>query len=568
MACLAASGELFGKGLIMKKKRIWIIAGIVIVLVAAGAVLLATRPAANGQADRFAALLATAQKATVVRTTLANSVDSTGSLSPEATVQLSFGASGTVKDVNVSVGDHVKKGDVLASLDTTDLELKVKQAEQSYQVQQLTYSNTVQADPADIAVAQASYDNALAALAAAQTDFNNLAAKESVQCSQLTTAQMNLDRAQTAYDRVANDHQASQYLSADWGPYQQIVKSLENAKDAYDQAVKNCNIAKLSLNDSALRSARAQVQSAKSSLDDLVSPRTEKQIQARAQLEQSRLALEQAKNSLADASIVAPFDGVATVVNVTAGGSGGSSAAITLADVSRLHVDVLVDETQIAAVQVGQQVDLTLDAVSGITLTGQVANIDLTGTVSQGVVNYKVRVNLNPTDTPVLIDMTANASILGERHENVLAVPSTAVRTGGFGAFGGQTGQNGQTGQLGQRGQNGTQTGQTTGQGGQQAPAGQQTNGQTGSNGQGNANRQRIQGSFVLVISNGQIRPVQVTTGLTAGDLTEVSGDLQEGEEVLAGELTGTNGTRQNGAFFGGPGGGFGGPGAGGPPPF
>ncbi|MFN8595395.1 MAG: efflux RND transporter periplasmic adaptor subunit [Anaerolineae bacterium] len=551
----------------MKKKRIWIIVGIVVVLVAAGGVFLATRPAASGQADRFAALLATAQKATVVRTTLANSVDSTGSLSPETTVQLSFGAAGTVKDVNVAVGDHVKQGDVLAALDTTDLELKVKQAEQSYQVQQLTYSNTVQADPADIAVAQASYDNALAALAAAQTDFNNLAAKQSVQCSQLTTAQMNLDRAQTAYDRVANDHQAKQYL-VPGGRFYSLVTALQNAQDAYDQAVSNCNIAKLNLNDSALRSARAQVQSAKSSLDDLVSPRTEKQIQAKAQLEQSRLALEQAKNNLADANIVAPFDGVVTVVNVTAGGNSGSSAAITLADVSRLHVDVLVDETQIAAVQVGQQVDLTLDAMSGITLTGQVANIDLTGTVSQGVVNYKVRVNLNPTDTPVLIDMTANASILGERHENVLAVPSTAVRTGGFGAFGGQTGQNGQTGQFGQRGQNGNQTGQTTGQGGQQAAGGQQTNGQTGANGQGNANRQRIQGSFVLVISNGQIRPVQVTTGLTAGDLTEVSGDLQEGEEVLAGELTGANGTRQNGAFFGGPGGGFGGPGAGGPPPF
>lgn len=530
------------------KRRTLIIIGIVILL-GAGGVYLATR-SNSATPTGSAAALANLPTAPVVRTTLANSVDSTGSLIAETVMNLSFGSSGTVTAVNVKVGDRVQSGAVLATLDASDLELKVAQAEQSYLIQQLTYSNTVQPDPADVAVAQAALDNAQAGYAAAQTDFNNLAARESVQCSQLTTAKANLDRAQTAYDRIANDHQASQYLNADWGPYQNIVKTLENAQDAYTEAVSNCNIAKLNLNDSALRSARAQVQSAQTTLDNLIAPRTEKQIQAKAQLEQSRLSLESAKRALADAQITAPFDGIVTAVNVTAGGVSGSGAAIVLADISRYHVDVLVDETQIAQVQVGQQVDLTLDAMAGITLTGQVANIDLVGTVSQGVVNYKVRVDLNPTDVPVLIDMTANAAILGERHENVLAVPSTAVRTGGFGAFGGQS----------------RQTGQSTPDN-QGAPSGRVVTDTSAAGGQ----RQRITGPFVLVMQNGQPRPVQVTTGLTSGDLTEVSGDLKEGDLVIVGELSLPSGARQNGMFFGGPPGGAmpgGGPGAGGPPPF
>ncbi len=68
----------------MKKKRTWIIIGIVVVAVAAGGVYLATRQTANGQAGRN--FLANAATAKVVRTTLANSVDSTGSLNPEAKV--------------------------------------------------------------------------------------------------------------------------------------------------------------------------------------------------------------------------------------------------------------------------------------------------------------------------------------------------------------------------------------------------------------------------------------------------------------------------------------------------
>ncbi len=538
-----------------KRRRILIILGLVVVLMAAGGVYLATRPTSGNPQAALAQLLAKAQTVPVVRTTLANSVDSTGSLAPLTSLSLPFGASGTVQTVKVVVGDRVKKGDVLATLDPTDLQLKVTQAQQTYLIQQLTYSDTIQPDPRDVALAQAAYDNAVASYRAAQVDFDNLALKQTTQCSQLTSAQQSLDRAQTAYDRIANDHQASQYLNADWGPYQNIVKALENAQDAYAQAVSNCNIAKLSLNDSSLRSARAQMESAKNSLDTLTSPRAEKQIQAAAKLEQARLSLVQAQRNLAEATLVAPFDGVVTAVNAKVGVA-ASGAALVLANLSQLHVDVLVDETQIEAVKPGQKVALTLDAMTGITLTGQVDRIDPMGTVSQGVVNYNVRVNLDPTDTALRLDMTANAAILGETHENVLAVPTSAVRTGGIGAFAGQGRQ--------------PATGQGT-PGGQGVTGGRPVTDTQAAGGQ--ARQQRVTGPFVLVLENGQPRVVQVTEGLTAGDLVEVTGDLKEGDLVVVGELTLPTGTRQNGGFgggFPGGGGGFpgGGPGAGGPPPF
>ena len=506
----------------MKKKRIWILL-VVVAMVAAGGVYFSTRSAAGQAASQATSNSQTAQ---VVQTTLFTSVDSTGSIIPESELDLSFGASGTVESVKVNVGDQVKQGDVLATLDAADLQLEVTQAEQAYLLQQLTYSSTVQADASDVAIAQASYDNAVAAYNVARIDYNNLAAKETVQCSSLTSAKAALDQAQTAYDRIANDHQASQYLNADWGPYQQVVKALENAQDAYAQAVSNCNVTKLNLNDSSLRSAQASLQSAKANLDSLTSPRTEKVIQAATALEQARLTLEQAKRSLADATLTAPFDGLITAVNITVGGK-ASSAAISIADTRKHHVDVLVDETEIANVSIGQQAQITLDALTGITLTGKVANIDPSGTVSNGVVNYSVRVDLDDSDATLKLDMTANASIIGEKHENVLAVPTTAIRT------------------MSNR------------------PQGSSQNTQTVSN---------TTSSMVLVMTNGKTQPVPVTVGMTAGDLTEVSGDLQAGDVVVLKSTTTTSNTQQD---FGPPDGGMGGPpldggggpGAGGPPP-
>jgi len=530
----------------MKKKRTLIIVGVLVVLIAAGGVYFATRqPTGQTGVSQF---LANAQTVKVTRTNLMTSVDSSGSVIPATKLQLSFGSAGTVTDVKVKVGDQVKKGDVLASLDTTDLQTKVTQAELAYQLQQLTYSNTIQADPSQVLVARSSYTSALASYSAALRDYGNLADKQTTQCAQLTSAQNTLDRAQTAYNRLANDHQAQKYLNSDWGPYQSVVLALTNAQSAYDLAVSNCNVAKLSLNDSAVRSAQAQVQSAKANLDNLVSPRVEKQIQAAAQLEQSRLSLVQAQQNLANATLVAPFDGVVTAINITAGGPSGSSDAIEMADMSQLHVDVLVDETQIETVKPGQKVQLTLDALPGITLTGQVTGSDPAGTISQGVVNYNVHVNLDPTTVPVRLDMTANASIIAATRENVLAVPNAAIRTGGFGGQGGFAGQGGGTRQGGQGGQGGF-----SGQGGANVQSGQAvTNTQGGQGGQ-----QRIQGPFVLVIRNGQPVPVQVKVGLATADLTEVSGDLQEGDQVVITTATRPSTTTTGGP--GGPGGFFGG---------
>src|SRR5512137_2640000 len=107
----------------MKSKRRWIIIGIVVVLIVAGVVVVTNNQRNTAQA----AAQANVQLGRVTRATLLSTVDSSGSVTPESKVTLSFGTSGTVSKLNVQVGDHVKKGDVLAELDASSLQLQLAQ---------------------------------------------------------------------------------------------------------------------------------------------------------------------------------------------------------------------------------------------------------------------------------------------------------------------------------------------------------------------------------------------------------------------------------------------------------
>ncbi|HZY40411.1 MAG TPA: efflux RND transporter periplasmic adaptor subunit [Anaerolineae bacterium] len=453
------------------KKRTWIIIGIVVIAACTVIGIISNRSRASAQSAA-----SIGQTAQVTRTTVSSAVESSGSIAANDDVALAFGASGTVAAINVEVGDVVKHGDVLAKLDSAKLELQVARAEQAYLLQQATYSKTVQVDPETVTATQAALTNA-------NNAYRIALQKSGLSSDQITVSCANLDDAKRAYDDAVTAY--NNYL-LNWrvqvnGTFEVSPQKarLDSAKAAYDVAQANCALAQRGVNDSAVKSAWAQMQQAQPSLTNLTSPRDEKLTIAQAQLEQAHLAWEQAKLSLADAAIVAPFGGVITHVNIKVGGPSGTSAAIELADVHQYHVDVLVDETEIAQIQPDQAAQITLGALSGITLTGKVAAIDPAGQVVQGVVNFNVRIDLDPTDAPLKLDMTTSARIIGESHADVMAVPINAIRSDAGGS------------------------------------------------------------PYVIVLDqqNNQ-RTVTVKTGLTQSKLTEVSGDLQVGDQVLVNATT------------------------------
>ena len=147
----------------MTKKRI-IIFLVVIVLVGAGIAFATTRAQASASTTQT-------ELGQVTQATLSSVVESSGSVIPKSKITLAFGTSGVVTKVNVQIGDQVKKGDVLAELDTTDLELAIAQAEQEYLNVQATYSMTVNSDPNSVKAAELAVSNAAAAYQLAQQKY-------------------------------------------------------------------------------------------------------------------------------------------------------------------------------------------------------------------------------------------------------------------------------------------------------------------------------------------------------------------------------------------------------------
>jgi HlyD family secretion protein len=455
----------------MNKKRVFIPIGVV-ALAFVGVAFFSTRSQATTTTTET-------QLGKVTQTTLSSVVESSGSVTPKAENDLSFGVSGTVSKVNVKVGDTVKKDDILAELDTTDLELALAQAEQAYLSQQATYSETVNPDPDEVAAAELAVSNAAAAYKLAQQKYTvNSTDSVMLSCNNLDNLKKTYDDAQTAYDAYVSDWHVQVNGTAELSPQK---SQLTRAKAAYEQGVISCNLTKQSVNDSGVKSAYASLVQAKANLEDLKNPSERTMLAAKVQLDQAKVDLEDARQAIADAKIVAPFDGLVTAVDPIVGGPGSGSTVISLADVGQYHVDVLIDETEIAQLKVGQKVENTFDALPGETVSGVVTRIDPAGTISNGVVNYTIRITLDPTEAALRTNMTSDARVVLDTHSNVLAVPGTAIR-------------------------------------------------------------QDATGYYVNVVgSDGTAQRVDVTTGYTDGDQTEVTGNLQAGEQVYISEPTTTS---------------------------
>ena len=152
----------------------------------------------------------------------------------------------------------------------------------------------------------------------------------------------------------------------------------------------------------------------------------------------SQLSVTKAQNSLADAQatlakyyVRAPFAGTIASVPANAYAQAGSGTTLATLITAQQYVDLSVNEVDAAKIALGDKATITFDAIPDLTLTGSVAEIDQAGTVSQGVVTYNIKIGFDTQDPRVKSGMTANTNIITATAVDVLAVPSSAVKTQG-----------------------------------------------------------------------------------------------------------------------------------------
>jgi len=243
---------------------------------------------------------------------------------------------------------------------------------------------------------------------------------------EITVARANLDQAQatlrqakSAYDQVADRPDVAMLPQS--LQLEQATLAHEAAQASFDLAVREPTNDEIA----AARSAVVQAEAALARLRDGV--QEEDLLLAQLQVEQAQIGLQQAQQQLEGTELQAPHDGVVTLVGVQQGELSGGQPAFVLTDLSEYHLEVIVDEIDIGRVAVGQPVTVTLDALPGETLRGEVAQIADTPLSGALVVSYVVTVRLSPTDAPLRAGMTANADLVIERREAVLLVPNRFI---------------------------------------------------------------------------------------------------------------------------------------------
>jgi HlyD family secretion protein len=324
----------------------------------------------------------TVQTGKVVRQDLATIVSASGEIKPKTYVNVGANAFGKITHLYVREGDHVKKGQLLAQLENVQSSADVNANEASLQ--------------------------------AAETDA--LAAD-----ANLKTSQADLVRAQADYDRNKLDWDRAQSLFKDG----LISKSdFDSRKNAWATA------------DAGLVQAQARVAQAKAQKDS-----------SERHITQAKATLTHYTDLLQKTTYPAPFDGVVTNLPVREGETvvigiqnAQGSTLMTIADMSIITAEVKVDETDIVNVHLGQNADVTIDAIPKKIFHGTVSEIGDNAivrssgvstsqqtTASEEAKDFKVVVTLQDAPQDLRPGLSTTAKITTATRSDAISVPIQAL---------------------------------------------------------------------------------------------------------------------------------------------
>lgn len=313
---------------------------------------------------------------------LVSQVTASGEIKPFTYTNIMAQGFGRITEILVKEGDHIKKGDKLILQDNV-------QASADVQAQDAAINST----ESGVEAAEASYK-------AAQSD--------------LVTQQANLEKAKLDYDRGVGLYKDGLIAKQDW----------DQRKTAYDAEV------------ATVDASRARMLEQKAQLE-----------QVRSQLAQSKAVLVHTRDILSKTTYVSPINGIVSYLPVRLGEyvvpgiqNSTGSFMMTLSDMSIVTSEVKVDETDIVNVKIGQDADITIDAVPGKVFKGKVTEIGSqavlrtsglattqTTTSNQEAKDFKVVVTIeNPPDN-LRPGLSTTAKIKTAEHKGVLAVPIQAL---------------------------------------------------------------------------------------------------------------------------------------------
>jgi HlyD family secretion protein len=245
--------------------------------------------------------------------------------------------------------------------------------------------------------------------------------------------------------------------------------------------------------------------------------------QAEANVRIKQGALDKAKADLEHCTITSPIDGVVISRNVDVGQTVAASLQAPVIfqianDLTKMQIDSNVAEADVGVVEVGQNVDFTVDAFPMRTFHGKVVQVRNAPITVQNVVTYDTVIGVSNPDLKLKPGMTANVSIIVAHKDDVLQIKNAALRYRPAEAGAAEAGSSSLRDVA--------------------RPSGSRPPGamQKGAGGRERRTSERT----IYILSGGQPKPVQIKTGISNGVMTEVVEGLKEGDRVVTAEMTST----------------------------
>ncbi|MDE2030793.1 MAG: efflux RND transporter periplasmic adaptor subunit [Patescibacteria group bacterium] len=436
---------------IFKKKRTWIILGIVVILLS----YFIFRPKDNSKniVSDF-----------VKYANLSQTVLATGQVTSDTDLNLSFNSSGIVRTLNVSVGDKVYAGQVLATIDQGAQLAALTQARGALAAAQARLQKTLDgASNEDIRLAQVNLDQTkLTQDILVKNAYKNLlnstpqAVPEggvSDYTAPTISGTYNGDQEGTIKVNVYATGSGSSFSVSglasgsgvvttttpqplgNSGLYIKFPSLTNNNVSSWVIILPNKQAPDYLVNKNAYETALSQAQLSISQLQATLDLKKAQARQpdidlAKADIVTAEGQVQAAQAKYDDTIIRAPVSGTITSVDIKLGELATAlNEAIVLQDVSNMYLETNINEANIASVKVGMPVDVNFDAFgTDKNFKGTVVKIDPSSTLISGVVNYKLDASIEkiPGLKP---GMTANMTIKVQSKDHVLVVPSRAILT-------------------------------------------------------------------------------------------------------------------------------------------
>jgi HlyD family secretion protein len=375
------------------------------------------------------------QTVAIARENLTVTVTANGTVQPEMSINLSPKTSGVLRQLLVKEGNTIKAGQVLAKMDDSNLQGQLLQAKGQLAQAEANLQKLIAGNrPQDIAQAQAQLTEAQANLQKVKT--GNRPQDIAQAQARLQNAQSQLRQTESTFKQNDRLYKQGAISERDWIDSQ---SQRDRANSQVLESQKALELQKAGSRQEDILSSQAAVQQKQQALSlAQAGSRIEDIAEARAQVITARGSLTTIQTQVNDTLIRAPFDGVVTrkfadpgafVTPTTAGSavsSATSSSILSLASANQIVVNVA--ESNISQMKLEQKATITADAYPGKNFAGKVTQISPQSIVQQNVTSFEVKVAiLDDREQLLRSGMNVNVTFDAGTLANVLVVPTVAI---------------------------------------------------------------------------------------------------------------------------------------------